>query len=131
MAQRFRLDHLAVHVSDMDRAVHFYTTILGLVEVANPMGAGFVTWLALDERVTLHLVPGGGAPPPSRTIQTHMALAVGDFDETIARLTDAGATFGELPRRPGKISTRPDGVRQAFVRDPDGYWIEINDAPAR
>jgi catechol 2,3-dioxygenase-like lactoylglutathione lyase family enzyme len=124
----YRLDHLAIHVSNMDRSVSFYATVLGLAEVANPMGPGFVRWFAVDERVTLHLVPGAEGSPPSRTIQTHIALAVGDFDATVARLTDAGATFGELPRRPGKISTRPDGVRQAFVCDPDGYWIEINDA---
>jgi lactoylglutathione lyase len=23
---------------------------------------------------------------------------------------------------------RSDGVKQIFVQDPDGYWIEINDA---
>lgn len=27
-----------------------------------------------------------------------------------------------------EIQTRPDGVQQIFVQDPDGYWIEINDA---
>ncbi len=130
MAAPYRLDHLAVHVSDMDASVQFYTRVLGLAEVENPMGAGFVRWLALDDRVMLHLVPG--APPPvARTIQTHVALAVADFDAAIARLTDAGASFGELPNRPGRTSTRPDGVRQAFVRDPDGYWIEINDTASR
>jgi lactoylglutathione lyase len=23
---------------------------------------------------------------------------------------------------------RPDGVRQIYFQDPDGYWIEVNDA---
>jgi catechol 2,3-dioxygenase-like lactoylglutathione lyase family enzyme len=27
-----------------------------------------------------------------------------------------------------KIQIRPDGVRQIYFQDPDGYWIEINDA---
>ncbi len=26
------------------------------------------------------------------------------------------------------MTVRPEGVKQTFVRDPDGYWIEINDA---
>ena len=26
------------------------------------------------------------------------------------------------------IQKRTDGVRQAFIQDPCGYWIEINDA---
>jgi lactoylglutathione lyase len=26
------------------------------------------------------------------------------------------------------ITTRVDGVKQIYFKDPDGYWIEINDA---
>jgi catechol 2,3-dioxygenase-like lactoylglutathione lyase family enzyme len=81
--------------------------------------------------VTLHLLPGGGPPPPVRPIQTHLALSVVAFDDLVASLTDAGVTFGGLPTRRGKVTARADGVRQAFVSDPDGYWIEINDAAAR
>ena len=29
---------------------------------------------------------------------------------------------------PQPITTRPDGVKQLYVQDPDGYWIEINDS---
>jgi lactoylglutathione lyase len=36
-----------------------------------------------------------------------------------------------MPGRPGKVTTRADGVRQCFVRDPDGHFIEINDARPR
>ena len=28
----------------------------------------------------------------------------------------------------GEVFKRPDGVSQTFIQDPDGYWIEINDA---
>jgi hypothetical protein len=28
---------------------------------------------------------------------------------------------------PGAINTRPDGMRAIFLRDPNGYWFEIND----
>jgi lactoylglutathione lyase len=28
----------------------------------------------------------------------------------------------------GIITTRIDGVKQIWVNDPDGYWIEVNDA---
>jgi len=27
----------------------------------------------------------------------------------------------------GKISARPDGIKQIYFQDPDGYWIEVND----
>jgi lactoylglutathione lyase len=26
------------------------------------------------------------------------------------------------------VTNRVDGVKQIYFRDPDGYWIEINDA---
>jgi lactoylglutathione lyase len=26
------------------------------------------------------------------------------------------------------VTTRVDGVKQIYFKDPDGYWIEINDA---
>ena len=27
-----------------------------------------------------------------------------------------------------KMTNRVDGVHQVFLKDPDGYWIEVNDA---
>jgi lactoylglutathione lyase len=26
------------------------------------------------------------------------------------------------------MTNRVDGVHQVFLKDPDGYWIEVNDA---
>jgi len=26
-----------------------------------------------------------------------------------------------------KVTMRPDGVRQIYLQDPDGYWIEVNE----
>jgi catechol 2,3-dioxygenase-like lactoylglutathione lyase family enzyme len=65
-----------------------------------------------------------------RGIKTHIALSAPDFDATLARLEAAHVPFGEMPGRPGKVTTRADGVRRCFVRDPDGHWIEINDVKA-
>jgi lactoylglutathione lyase len=25
------------------------------------------------------------------------------------------------------VTQRPDGVKQVYLQDPDGYWIEVND----
>jgi len=27
-----------------------------------------------------------------------------------------------------KVTNRVDGVHQIYLKDPDGYWLEINDA---
>ena len=36
-------------------------------------------------------------------------------------------TYYDWPGNENTISARPDGFRQIYVRDPDGYLVEIND----
>jgi len=54
------------------------------------------------------------------TAYGHIALAVDDLDETLARL----ATHGIEPERP-PYTIRAGGNRLCFVRDPDSYRIEL------
>lgn len=52
----------------------------------------------------------------------HIALAVDDLDETLAQLAGQGIE----PERP-PYRVREGGARLCFVRDPDGYRIELID----
>ena len=52
----------------------------------------------------------------------HIALAVDDLEETLARLKDQGI---EPERDPYRV--REGGSLLCFVRDPDGYRIELID----
>jgi lactoylglutathione lyase len=52
----------------------------------------------------------------------HIAIAVDDLDETLARLKEQGI---EPEREPYRV--REGGSRLCFVRDPDGYRIELID----
>jgi lactoylglutathione lyase len=52
----------------------------------------------------------------------HIAIAVDDLDETLARLKQQGI---EAEREPYRV--REGGSRLCFVRDPDGYRIELID----
>ena len=132
MPHPFHLDHQAIAVRDLDASVHFYNEVLGLPEVDNPMGRGSIRWFALSPGVNLHLVGGNTAPKMERGIGTHLALSAADFDGMVVRLEAAGVVFGSMPGRPpDRVTKRPDGVRQCFVGDPDGFWIEINDARPR
>jgi lactoylglutathione lyase len=123
-----RLDHIAIHCRDMEASARFYGEVLGLEEVADPMGPGPFRWFALAPGIHLHLAAGNAAPLPADEIKTHIALSAADFDATLARLEAANVAFGAMPGRPGRVTTRADGTRQCFVRDPDGHTIEINDA---
>jgi len=56
----------------------------------------------------------------------HIALAVDDLDETLARLGEQGI---EPEREPYRV--REGGSRLCFVRDPDDYRIELIDSSGR
>jgi lactoylglutathione lyase len=52
----------------------------------------------------------------------HIAIAADDLDETLSRLKEQGI---EAEREPYRV--REGGSRLCFVRDPDGYRIELID----
>ena len=56
----------------------------------------------------------------------HVALAVDDLDDTLVRLAEQGI---EPQREPYPV--REGGSRLCFVRDPDGYRIELIDRSGR
>ena len=52
----------------------------------------------------------------------HIAIAVDDLEETLAGLAQSGIEPEKPPYRPGGRTT---GSLICFVRDPDGYRIEL------
>jgi len=42
-------------------------------------------------------------------------------------LKSKNVNFQNWPGEKGTTNTRPDGIKQIYLQDPDGYWIEIND----
>ena len=59
-------------------------------------------------------------PHPVGTGYGHIAITSDDLDTTLARLAEQGIE----PERP-PYSVREGGGRLCFVRDPDGYRVEI------
>lgn len=123
-------DHIAINVTDQQRSIDFYHGAFGLNEIPSPFGGkpGTPRWMRMSNGVELHLqaikVP---FTPPPRMI--HFALTVANLDPVIAYLKKSGRPWSDFQGNVGKINrTRTDGVQQIFVQDPDGYWIEVNDA---
>ena len=48
------------------------------------------------------------------------------IEKFIETLTKAGIVYEDFPGKPNTINIRPDGIKQIFFTDPDGYWIEVN-----
>ncbi|MEO6013070.1 MAG: VOC family protein [Devosia sp.] len=123
----YRLDHIALLVRDLDEEIAFLTNVLGLTEIANPMGGTTIRWVEIGDGRRFH-VQAGDVSATHVEKQTHVALSTTDFDAVIARLRKSGIPFSDMKGTPNALNTRPDGMRAIFLQDPTGYWFEINDA---
>lgn len=124
------LIHTCYRITDIDRSVAFYRA-LGFEEVGRiPIK---------DEAVNVFMnIPGDGDMPRLEltynhgvdsyelgTAYGHIAITADDLDATLEQL----ATQGIEPEKP-PYSVREGGSRLCFVRDPDGYRIELIEKPS-
>jgi len=118
------LHHVAVCVTDVDRAKHFYGVVLGMKEVARPPFPFGGAWYEFSEGRQLHLIEH----PPTRTLRGtndiddrdgHLALRVRSYRKTLEHLRAHGVDVLEKPRNFTPWA-------QLYVTDPDGNVIELN-----
>lgn len=126
-AQEVRINHIALHVHDLAKSSYFYTVTIGLDTIPEPFHDGRHTWLSIGPKSHLHLIAGAG-PAIERDKNTHLCFSVPSVEDFAKRLKSAGIPFEDVQGNAGRILTRVDGVKQIYFRDPDGYWLEINDA---
>ena len=124
-----QIDHVTLLVSDVDRSADFYLRILMLTEFETPWGkTPLGRMFSIGNAGELHLAKGN-AHGNEQDKRVHYAFRVREFDEYLKLLEDNGVKYGDFEGAPGAIQTRPDGVRQVYFQDPDGYWIEVNSGP--
>ena len=124
------LIHTCYRITDVDRSVDFYKA-LGFEETGRlPIR---------DEAVNVFMnLPGDGDMPrleltynfgvDSYDIGTgygHIAITADDLDATLENLEAQGIE----PEKP-PYSVREGGSRLCFVRDPDGYRVEVIEKPS-
>ena len=125
-SETITIDHVALHVADLDKSVAFYSGVFGLHEI--PAAAKGRRWLSLGNGVAVHLL-GGRTEVILDDRSVHLALTSDNLDPILKRLKERKIAWSDFAGSTGGVSTgRSDGVRQIFLRDPDGYWIEVNDA---
>ncbi len=122
-----QFDHSTVLVSDLERSATFYENILQLGTLETPWGpAAPVRFYSLGGTRQLHVGLSDRPIVPDKTV--HLALAVVDFDGYLRFLKASGIAYTNFAGTGSDPQIRPDGVRQIYIQDPDGNWIEINDA---
>jgi lactoylglutathione lyase len=118
------LNHVAIHVADVEKSCAFYRDVLRLPTMARPAFTFPGAWFQLGTNQELHLIGERTEPVISGNRGNHFALRVDELDSWEAHFKNVGAEF-----RPGK--QRPDGAWQVFLRDPDGHIIELFTPPHR
>ncbi|RYY56533.1 MAG: VOC family protein [Chitinophagaceae bacterium] len=121
------LNHIAVYVTDLARATKFYQEIVGLDTIPEPFHDGRHTWFGVGPKSHLHLI-SGAANVMVHDKNAHLCFTVPSVDEFIKNLEKNGVSYEDWPGKKMGVTVRVDGVKQIYFTDPDGYWLEINDA---
>jgi lactoylglutathione lyase len=121
-----RFVHTNVRVRDVDASLRFYAA-LGFEQRGRLQFDGaYNVYLGLPgdgDTLELTVNEGNEEPYDLGDGYGHVALAVEDLDGLLARLAGHGIEPEKPPYAPGGRSE----LRICFVRDPDGYRIELID----
>lgn len=112
-----QLDHVAIHVEDVDNSRKFYREVLHLEELSRPAFDFTGAWFRLGQTQELHLIGERQQAVNSQRRGNHFALQIDDPD---GWERDLQSSQTEYLRK-----LRPDGAHQIFLKDPDGHWIEL------
>jgi catechol 2,3-dioxygenase-like lactoylglutathione lyase family enzyme len=116
------LNHVAIHVKDVEKSCEFYSSVLGLERLPRPAFTFPGAWFRLGQNPELHIIGERTEPVISHNRGNHFALRAEDLQPW----QDHFLRIGIEVRGPIR---RPDGATQIFIRDLDGHSIELFTAP--
>jgi predicted enzyme related to lactoylglutathione lyase len=120
-----KIVYTTVFVSDQDRALDFYTNVLGLekrAENPTPNGPRFLSVGVKDQDFQLLLWPGtpGRAEPAGDRIPASYTIETDDCRKSVEELESRGVTFD------GGILEYPFAYLAQFS-DPDGNRLQLRE----
>lgn len=124
--RRPKFIYAGIHVSDLDEAIEFYAKELGmdlLFKSPAPIKetGGKVAWLrskGSKQVLELNWYPEGYEYGAKSGLD-HLAFQVDDVTEVYSRMTE---------KHEGPLKPFTEGKwKLAFVKDPDGNWIELGE----
>lgn len=123
----FSIDHTTLIVNDLKATGDFYEKVLGLKEIDHPTKDPNFRWFSLNGNTQLHLIYKSDVVMKKHK-SSHICLSTQKLTEVIDHLKSKNIDFEDWDGTKGQIRHRADGVQQIYITDPEGYWIEINDA---
>lgn len=123
---QIKVNHIAVHVSDLKKSMDFYRNVLALKEIEEPFKDGIHAWYDIGGGSALHLIEVKDVPMEKSKVN-HLCFSIPDMTTFVDNMKTRNYPFESWAGVSGEITDRVDGVKQIYIRDPDGYWLEIND----
>ncbi|WP_194916755.1 VOC family protein [Catenulispora rubra] len=136
----FGIHHISLSVADLDVQESWYRAALGLDQVEErlelPEAGVRTAILSNGAGLRVEFTERAGSTPidtpdpfaaTARQTFTHLALQVTDLDAAFKRLTAECAAPAVVEPGPGAT----EGVRYAYVHDPEGNLIELIQPAAR
>jgi lactoylglutathione lyase len=111
--------HMAVYVSDLQKARAFYSGVLGFEEpftLPKPDGSVEIAFIKINDRQSIELF---NQPSAGEGQLNHIALYTNDADGMRDYLSQQGVA---VPEKVGKGRT---GNKNFMITDPDGHKVEI------
>jgi catechol 2,3-dioxygenase-like lactoylglutathione lyase family enzyme len=117
-------DHVALSVADAERSAVFYERLFGLRRITDREPIEGVRWLSMAGGGELHLLAVvDGTVEVNQAV--HLAVRTPDLDRLLRLIEAMGVEYTTwLGTGPG-VTERDDGTRQLYLKDPDGYWVEV------
>ncbi|MGZ8522105.1 MAG: VOC family protein [Candidatus Binatia bacterium] len=117
-----RIDHVAIHVADLDRSVAFYERHFGFKHYFRQIGSGGlqIGYLKLGDTVLELTHHSDGA-----MAGFHFCLETDSFNETVEQLQRDGVKLLRAPHDTAAREPRENGWRRVVFAGPDGEQIEL------
>jgi lactoylglutathione lyase len=117
-----RIDHIALHVADLNRSVAFYEKHFGFQKYFQHAATGGmqIAYLKLNDTV-LELTHKSDGPMTG----FHFCLEADDLDKAVADLQDEGVPLLRAPHDTAPRVPREKGWRRVVFGGPDGEQIEL------
>jgi len=144
-----RLDHVSFTVSDLERSISFWQSLLGetpksRIEYSDPADAEVIGYPSARMSAAYFEFPGGTLlelfqylePASERPVSTetfvvgnaHVGLVLDDLDEACERIRAYGTEYRSASPVPLTTGAHAGG-RSIYIRDPDGITIELLELP--
>lgn len=121
------INHVAICSHNLKKTTAFYSEVMELKKIPHPFKDTVHTWFSIGPDIQLHVIEAK-CPVESHDINTHLCFKVASLADFMKHLDQYNIKYGNWAGDYKKITLRPDGVQQIYFQDPDGYWIEVNDA---